>query len=144
MKDPLSKVKTAMSDHTFKNLTFSKERKQGVKEAIREKKRHAGLASWSEETLISLLQSVKTEARDGYAISVILFQRHDRTFERKEGELYTLLHMLENKEILSASWKNDRKYYALTGKGKKYLAASQEKSTVQSPVLRKLIEEAAL
>ncbi|WP_161524652.1 PadR family transcriptional regulator [Alteribacter lacisalsi] len=144
MKDPIQNVKSAMTNQVFKNLSFSKKRRQSVNDAIREKKQISGLASWPEDTLAALLNAVKDEAQDGYAISSILFRKQDRTFETKEGELYTLLHLLENKEILRSHWKNDRKYYALTAKGKKYLAASADQSAVDRPVLRKLIEEAAL
>ena len=90
--------------------------------------------SWKIETIIAILESVQHESKDGYNISIQLFQKNERTFQKNEGQLYTLLHLLENKEILTSNWINKKKYYSLNSKGKKYLATYKQ-DTIKTRVI---------
>ena len=67
----------------------------------------------------------------GYQIIVELARRSDHTFEMKEGTLYPVLHGLERDGLVEAYQQEAptgrmRKYYHLTDKGKKQLAAETE------------------
>ncbi|MEH7126559.1 PadR family transcriptional regulator [Bacillus sp. JJ1773] len=143
MNDPFMNLKSSMKKSIFKDLSFSNERKSAVKEAIRTNQQ-SQFDNWNSETIIAILESVQHESKDGYNISIQLFQKNERTFQKNEGQLYTLLHLLENKEILTSNWINKKKYYSLNSKGKKYLATYKEDISKQEISLKHLIKEASL
>ena len=67
----------------------------------------------------------------GYEILQEAARRSANAFEFKEGTLYPALHQLEKKGQIKSEWRvaesgRERKYYALTAKGKK-AAADYEK-----------------
>ena len=60
----------------------------------------------------------------GYEILQAATVRSANAFELKEGTLYPALHQLEKRGLVKAEWRTgengrERKYYALTGKGRK-------------------------
>ncbi|HHQ1723682.1 TPA: PadR family transcriptional regulator, partial [Listeria innocua] len=128
----------------FEGFSFSEERKNAVKETIRKKQSHLELHSWKAETLQNILDSLHDEAKHGYEISTQLFQKNELSFKNNEGQLYILLHLLENKKILSSKWIEDKKYYSLTAKGKKFVATFERRGSKQHGSLKNLIEEASL
>ncbi|EAE3053438.1 PadR family transcriptional regulator, partial [Listeria monocytogenes] len=128
----------------FEGFSFSEERKNAVKETIRKKQSHLELHSWKIETLQNILDALQDEAKHGYEISTQLFQKNELSFKNNEGQLYTLLHLLENKKILSSKWIEDKKYYSLTAKGKKFVATFELRGSKQHGSLKNLIEEASL
>lgn len=142
--DPFIHLKNSMKKTVFKDFSFTDERRFAVKEAIRRKQSPAHLHSWKEETLIAVLETIQSEAKEGFEISTLLFQKEDFSFQNKEGQLYTLLHLLENKEILTSKWIKEKKYYSLTAKGKRYLEAYKYGGCTQRYSLKALIEEASL
>ncbi|WP_313800228.1 PadR family transcriptional regulator [Cytobacillus sp.] len=144
MDNRFNNLKKAMKQTAFNDLTFSSERKDAVKEAIKGKQSQLNLHSWKESTIIAVLETVQRESKHGYAISTLLFQKNEFCFQNNEGQLYTLLHLLENKEILSSKWINEKKYYSLTTRGKKYVAAYKQGSTKKLLSLKHLMEEASL
>ncbi|WP_186575976.1 PadR family transcriptional regulator [Aquibacillus kalidii] len=144
MKNPFDDLKCAMKETIFKDFSFSDERKDAVKETIREKHSSQQLHSWKEKTIIAVLESVQHESKHGYDISTHLFQKNDFSFQSNEGQLYTLLHLLENKGIVTSKWINEKKYYLLTMKGIKHLANSKQESTKKQVSLKHLLEEASL
>ncbi|EFR88805.1 lineage-specific thermal regulator protein, partial [Listeria marthii FSL S4-120] len=73
-----------------------------------------------------------------------LFQKNELSFKSNEGQLYILLHLLENKKIITSKWMKDRKYYSLTSKGKKYVASYEHQGSKQQVSLKHLIEEVSL
>src|SRR5690554_4866135 len=107
MDDPFGHLKSAMKKNIFKDFSFSEERKSAVKEAIRENQPH----SWKIETIIAVLECIQHEPKHGYDISTNLLQKNELIFCNNEGHLYTLLHLLENNEIIRSNWLNDKKYY---------------------------------
>ncbi|WP_280771554.1 PadR family transcriptional regulator [Salipaludibacillus daqingensis] len=143
MKDPFHNLKSSMKKTVFKNLLFSDERKNAVKEAIRERQSKQQLHSWKEETLVAVLESLQHEAKHGYDLSILLIQKNELSFQNKEGLLYTLLHSMEMKGIVTSTWIYEKKYYSLAAKGKKYLTASKEVSSKQRFSLKHLLEEAS-
>ncbi|MGD7054169.1 PadR family transcriptional regulator [Sutcliffiella horikoshii] len=145
MNDPFLNFKKSMKKNVFKDLSFTDERKARVNEAIESKRSSSTLHSFKEDTILAILKSLQLEAKHGFEISTQLFQKEEQSFLHNEGQLYTLLHLLENKEVLGSMWREDKKYYALTAKGRKYLAAASRKGYAKQPFLLKdLLEEAAL
>jgi hypothetical protein len=143
MNDPFMNLKSSMKKSIFKDPSFSNERKNAVQEAIRTNQQ-SQFHNWNIETIIAILESVQHESKDGYNISIQLFQKNERTFQKNEGQLYTLLHLLENNEILTSNWLNKKKYYSLNSKGKKYLATYKQDTSKQELSLKHLIKEASL
>ncbi|KAA0548413.1 PadR family transcriptional regulator [Bacillus sp. BGMRC 2118] len=144
MNDPFMNLKSSMKKSIFKDLSFSNERKSAVREAIRTNQQSQfEFDNWNSETIIAILEAVQHVSKDGYHISIQLFQKNERTFQKNEGQLYTLLHLLENKEILTSTWMNNKKCYSLNSKGKKYLAAYKQDNPKQVS-LKHLLEEASL
>ena len=144
MNDPFMNLKSSMKKSIFKDLTFSNERKNAVKESIRMRQSQPQFHSWKIETIMAILESVQHESKDGYNISIHLIQKNEHTFQKNEGELYTLLHLLENKEILTSNWINKKKFYFLNSKGKKYLATYKQDTSKQELSLKHLLKEASL
>lgn len=72
------------------------------------------------------------EAQDMYGYRIIreLEIRSENAFEMSEGTLYPILHALEKEKYLESYWQavdgRNRKYYHITKKGKKELAAKKE------------------
>ncbi|RKL67278.1 hypothetical protein CR203_12295 [Salipaludibacillus neizhouensis] len=144
MNDPFTKLKSSMKNTIFKDLSFSDEQKKAVKHAIREDKLQPQLHFWKEETLLDVFEFLQREANHGYEISNHLFQKYDQSFQNNQGQLYTLLHLLENKELLTSKWIEEKKYYSLTAKGKKQLAAYTQGSSKHGRSFKLLLEEAVL
>src|SRR5690606_33642150 len=107
MTDSFNNLRDSMKQTVFKKLSFSDDRKNAVKEAFRGKQPHPHPQFWDEETIISVLFSLQQGSKKGYDISTELLQKHDLSFQKNEGQLYTLLHLLENKEILTSEWINE-------------------------------------
>ncbi len=89
------------------------------------------LRSGAQMMLLSLIQE---QDRYGFEIIQELQKRSDNTFVMKEGSLYPILHRMEKSGFLSSYQKagaagKDRKYYAITDKGKKQLV--EDKKTWQ-------------
>ena len=69
----------------------------------------------------------------GYQITQLVTAQSKGRFDLKEGSLYPALHRLERKGLLASKWETakDRnrefKYYRLTPKGRKQLAAEESK-----------------
>jgi DNA-binding PadR family transcriptional regulator len=144
MSNPLSNLKSAMNKTIFKEASFSEERRNAVREAIRGKQNGNQLHSWKENTILAVLESLLHEPKQGYDISTNLFQKQELSFQGNEGQLYTLLHLLENKGILISKWIEEKKYYSLSSKGKKFLASYKEESPKHLVTLKSLLEEASL
>lgn len=145
MTDPFLNLKKSMKKNVFKDLSFTEERKTRVNEAIHSKHSSSTLYSFKEETILSILKSLQLEEKHGFEISTLLFQKEEHSFLHNEGQLYTLLHLLESKEVLTSMWREDKKYYALTKKGRKYLATAYKKGYAHQPfILKDLLEEASL
>lgn len=144
MSDPFINLKRAMKNTVFKEATFSNERKEAVKEAIRDRQPQVDFQFWKQETIITILVLLQNEPKKGFDISNQLLQCNELSFQNNEGQLYTLLHLLENKELLVSDWDKDQKYYALSAKGKKCLTVYKEGSVKQRLALEYLIEGAPL
>ncbi|AST91309.1 hypothetical protein BC6307_08475 [Sutcliffiella cohnii] len=144
MDNLFSNLKNSMKKTVFKDFSFSNERKVAVKEAIRAKQSPNHLHSWKEETLYLLFELLQYEGKLGYDLSIQLIQHNDLTFQNNEGQLYSLLHLIEKKGFITSEWKGEKKYYSLTSKGQKCLASYKQTSPKQKFSLKHLLEEASL
>ena len=77
------------------------------------------------ETLI--LAILGEGAKHGYQLALELEERSDGFFRFNHGTLYPILHKLENDGLIRGAWsekgpRGKRKSYALTAKGRRYLA----------------------
>lgn len=86
------------------------------------------LKKGSAELLI--LSLVEARARHGYEISKLIESRSDGTLKFNIASLYPLLYRLEKRGWLKGRWvekpgERRRRYYRLTGEGKKVLAAQR-------------------
>ena len=70
----------------------------------------------------------------GYQITEQLASRSKNVFEMKSGALYPLLHSLEQKGFIAAYERQEngrtRRYYSITGDGRRQLAEKAEEWTV--------------
>jgi PadR family transcriptional regulator PadR len=87
------------------------------------------LASTSHIALL-VLGLLEEEPKYGYAIIKELEARSNSHFRMKEGSLYPVLHQLEKEGLLRTQWrqqrgKPNRRYYAITRKGRKALSAGR-------------------
>ena len=78
-----------------------------------------------------VMELLARQAMYGYELSEALAKRSDGIFDLGKGTLYPLLYNLEAKGLVAGAWQTgstgrERKYYSLTGKGKKQLAHSLE------------------
>jgi len=84
----------------------------------------------------------------GYAIVKELNERADGILHLGEGTVYPVLHRLEEKRLVSASWRTaengrQRKYYRLKNKGRKALAANCQQWHLLTVVMQKVVHSAA-
>jgi PadR family transcriptional regulator PadR len=66
--------------------------------------------------------------RHGYQLALELEERSEGFFRFKHGTLYPILHKLEKDGLIRGAWSDEergrkRKSYALTPKGRRYLAS---------------------
>jgi PadR family transcriptional regulator, regulatory protein PadR len=77
-----------------------------------------------------ILAAVSNEPSHGYAITQAIADASEGYFDMKEGTLYAHLHELERDGLLSSAWDTasgrPRRYYHITEKGLKKLAAQRK------------------
>lgn len=81
-------------------------------------------------TSMLILSIIEEQDMYGYQMIKELEKKSNNVFELKEGTLYPILHMLEEKNYISSYWDEStskkRKYYSITKEGKKYLKSKKE------------------
>ena len=97
-----------------------------------------------EALLLAILESGPSY---GYAIVRELNQRAEGILKLGEGTIYPVLHRMEDKKMVAAKWRlaengRQRKYYRLTPKGHRGLAASREQWQRLSAVMTKVVGSA--
>ncbi len=91
---------------------------------------------------------LKTLARGrahGYAIAESIHERSEDVLRVEESALYPALHRLELRGLLASEWgisENNRraKYYRLTTRGRKYLAAESEHWSRMTAAIARVME----
>ncbi len=79
----------------------------------------------------AVLKLLSSKEMYGYELVEALAKQTDGVLAMGQSTLYPMLYNLEAKGLIEADWRaadsgRDRKYYALTGKGKKKLKADME------------------
>lgn len=77
-------------------------------------------------TELLILSLLAREPMYGYQISQELDRRSGGYFAMKEGLLYPTLHRMQQEQLVKSEWRQigearRRKYYAITGKGRRVL-----------------------
>lgn len=91
-----------------------------------------------------VLSLVAERAMYGYEIIKVVNQRSNNAFQWKEGTLYPCLHRLEAQGFIKGRWETSesgkqRKYYAITRKGRKELEAKAAEWTVFAQAVHRLM-----
>jgi PadR family transcriptional regulator, regulatory protein PadR len=92
-----------------------------------------------------ILHALRREEMHGYAIAQTIHVLSDQVLTVEEGSLYPALYRLELDGCISSGWgvsENNRKakYYKITTRGKKALAAHEESWTRLSAAVRLVLE----
>jgi DNA-binding PadR family transcriptional regulator len=134
MEQRLKKLKKAMENTIFQDLSFTDKHREEVKA----KARNLQLKS-EEDVILAVLQLLVCE-KTGFELNRSIIARGISNFEKNEGFLYALLHRLERKNYLQSSWQESRKYYQLNDRGRKLLEQSEKKSAGRRTALKELWE----
>ena len=80
--------------------------------------------------VLLILAAVSRDQAHGYAIAQAIAESSEGYFDMKEGTLYAHLHELERDGLLTSTWDTasgrPRRYYKITEKGLKKLAAQRK------------------
>lgn len=109
VEERLKKFKKAANGTVFNKVEFTEKHQKQI---------HKQLHTLS---LKQMILSILTEAKSGVELTQMLHVRGVEQIVDNEGLIYSILHEAEQQRFLSASWKNDVKYYQLTKLGKKQL-----------------------
>lgn len=113
------------------------------------KSRHQNRIDLLQGTLdMLILQTLLWGPRHGYGISQAIRSGSSEVLQVETGSLYPALHRLEKQGWLKAEWKQSEnrqraKFYNLTAKGKKQLAAEQSRWNQMSAAIASLMKEPA-
>ncbi|TDL32682.1 PadR family transcriptional regulator [Jeotgalibacillus sp. S-D1] len=133
MEDRLKRLKKSM-DSSFEQLNFSAEHRKKIHEKINQ------THEIQNDPFVPVLQLLITE-KTGYELTQLLRARGIRRFENNEGSLYTLLHRLEQKEMVQSSFdRSGDKYYQVTEKGRKALQKEDKSMDKKAFALKKLLQ----
>ena len=98
----------------------------------------------SGSTGMLLLKLLSEKDMYGYEMIETLRERSQNVFELKAGTLYPLLHSMEEKKLLTAYEKEVgskvRKYYSITGQGRKVLAEKQDEWKTYAQAVLSVLE----
>ncbi|MBV8832373.1 MAG: PadR family transcriptional regulator [Acidobacteriaceae bacterium] len=91
-----------------------------------------------------ILHALRREQMHGYAIAQTIHLLSDEVLTVEEGSLYPALYRLELDGCISSSWglsENNRKakYYKITARGKRVLAAEEENWTRLSAAVQHVL-----
>ncbi len=91
-----------------------------------------------------ILRTIALEPRHGWAIAQRIQQISDDLLRVQQGSLYPALHRLEHHGWITAEWdasENNRRarFYALTPKGKRHLAAEEESWARTVAIVNRLV-----
>ena len=94
-----------------------------------------------------ILRTLMWGPQHGHGISVAIRASSEDTLQVDHGSLYPALHRLREQGLLSAEWgttenKQRARYYKLTAKGKKRLAAERSKWAEMVAAIARVMKEA--
>ena len=94
-----------------------------------------------------ILRTLMWGPQHGHGISVAIRASSEDTLQVDHGSLYPALHRLREQGLLSAEWgmtenKQRARYYKLTAKGKKRIAAERSKWDEMVAAIARVMKEA--
>ncbi|NJP37543.1 helix-turn-helix transcriptional regulator [Alkalicoccus luteus] len=110
-------MKNKLHQSYMSRLSFSENRRLAVKSAIKQKQ----TLEWEDfqtTCIRNILLSLKQEPKDGFALSTSLLKDLESPFRHQEADIYTLLHLLEEKGWIKGRWDDHIRIYRLTFMGK--------------------------
>jgi DNA-binding PadR family transcriptional regulator len=135
MDERLRNLRKSMKKTVFTGLNFTESHKEQVKRRI------ASLNVKSEEEMIVAILHILSQEKTGFELTQSVRARGIQNFENHEGQLYMLLHRLEQKGYLQSQWKeSEEKYYRVTNKGTRALALVDKKSSSSRSILKEIWE----
>ncbi|MFC5587377.1 PadR family transcriptional regulator [Sporosarcina soli] len=135
MDERLKRLRNSMDTTTFSQLNFTEQHRGKIREKISKENDR------EEDVLFAVMQLLVQE-KTGFELVQLLCGRGLRTFEDNEGNLYALLHELEQEGCLHASWNESNvKYYQLSNKGRRRLRTAEKQSTSKLFAFNKLVGE---
>jgi DNA-binding PadR family transcriptional regulator len=133
--DRLRNLKKSLNKTVFSDLTFTENHKDQIKSKL------ARINVKSEEEIIIAILHLLTHEKTGFELNKGIRARGIQDFENNEGQLYMVLHRLEQKGYLQTDWKEtDEKYYRVTNKGNKLLALADKKSMSTKSIFKEILE----
>lgn len=134
MDERLINLKKSLNKTVFSDLTFTKNHKDQIKRKM------ARINVKSEEIIIAILHLL-TREKTGFELNKSIRARGIQNYENNEGQLYMVLHRLEQKGYLQSAWReNKEKHYRVTNKGTKLLDLADKKSTSTKSFLKEILE----
>ena len=96
---------------------------------------------------VLILHTLRGEAKHGHAIAKHIQRSSEELLQVETGSLYPALHRLEAKGLVAASWELSEKgkrarYYRLTPRGRRQLAAERSKWETFSRAMRLILSPA--
>lgn len=135
MDERLKRLRNSMDTTTFSQLNFTERHRKKIWEKINKENER-------EEDVLFAIMQILVQEKTGFELVQLLRGRGLRTFEDNEGNLYALLHRLEQEGYLHASWNESSvKYYQLSNKGRKRLRTLEKQFTPKRFAFNKLVGE---
>ena len=123
-----TRFKQAMKNQ-FKKVQFTEKHREAIRKGIHEE--------FSDQMLLSMLQTTRT----GYELTQLLYTNNKQTVHLNEGMIYAMLHRLEQQQLVVSEWQENEKRYVLSNKGVKLLT-KLNKETHKLPSIQQLLKEA--
>lgn len=116
-----------ISKSMHNNFKFKEQILQNILNVVREEEK---IECKKEELNILVLLLIQRKDMYGYGVVKELKLKSKGILSMNEGEVYPVLHFLENKGFIESYWKDEdkieKKYYRLTRKGRKHLKTNTE------------------
>lgn len=110
------------------NLKSKEEILKNILSVVREEEK---IESKRDDLNILVLSLIQRKDMYGYEVIKEIEIKSQGTFSMNEGEVYPILHFLENKRFIESYWKIDdhieKKYYSITKTGREYLLSKSDK-----------------
>ncbi|PAV29136.1 lineage-specific thermal regulator protein [Virgibacillus profundi] len=133
MENKLRGLRETMDKKRFSQLNFSDQIRLQVHEKIRNQNN-------KEENILVVLQLLIKE-KTGFDLTQQLNFKCNHSFEENEGELYTLLHALEQNGYLISKWnESEAKLYQTSAKGKKAIQKAGNQERQKGFLFKELLE----
>ena len=134
MEKHLKNLRKSLENNEFGELKFTDQHRRGIMQRIEREFE-------SEESVFLAIMQLLVQERTGFDLAAKLRGRGIKRFEDNEGDIYALLHQLENKGYLLSRWDEEKaKHYMLNDKGRKALAKAEKKKARTGFAYRELWE----